>query len=83
MVPYGDKEYSCLSKVVTVRTEKSIHSQGSKRNIETVINTHTCKISVAFFFPHFFSAVERRELQGFISFCLFLFMSVQLNLVSC
>lgn len=56
---------------VTVRTE-GVPSQGSKRNIEIIINTHTCKVSMAFlFFPQFFSAVERRELEGFFILSIF------------
>lgn len=44
-------EYSCLStKLSLSEEEKNVPSEGSKKNIENIINTHSCKISMAFFF---------------------------------
>lgn len=77
-------EYSCLStKLSLSEKEKNVPSEGSKKNIENIINTHSCKIPWLFFFTGSFFVVGRRELQDFVSFCLVLFMSVRPNLVSC
>lgn len=59
-------EYSCLStKLSLSEKEKNVPSEGSKKNIENIINTHSCKISVAFFFYWFFFCGRKEGASGF------------------
>lgn len=80
LVAYGVTVFFSVREVVIVRTE-SVPSQASKRNIEALINTYTCKISMTFF-SVLFCCVE----EGPSGLCFILSgfaLSVHLKLVSC
>lgn len=63
LLPFAVRVFLPVDEIIPVRREKKVPSEDSEKNRETIINTHSCKISMAFL--PVFLVVETGELQSF------------------
>lgn len=64
LLPFAVRVFLPVDEIIPVRREKKVPSEDSERNRETIINTHSCKISMAFL-PVFFCGRNGRASELF------------------